>query len=140
MGARQTLCWGCEKSATEGCAWAKNFDPVEGWEAEESKNGYLVINCPEFVKEERRRRDLDTDGCMDLVEKVLETCREDYIMGGEKTEEKIERFLKGRGASRVHRISNPEAVIRKLKKDKEKYWEEHQNEQTDNHWKPYKRP
>ena len=76
------------------------------------------------MKDTRQRTELDTEACVTMIEKLLEITREDYIKGGEKTEEEIERFLRGHGASKVHRIVNPEAVIAMLKEDKKKFWEE----------------
>lgn len=46
-----TLCWDCKNSTTYGCDWAREFIPVDGWEATETKNGYLITNCPEFVRD-----------------------------------------------------------------------------------------
>ena len=46
-----TLCWDCKNSTTYGCDWAREFIPVKGWEATETKNGYLITNCPEFVRD-----------------------------------------------------------------------------------------
>ena len=53
-----TLCWCCEKSTTNGCSWAKNFQPVSGWVAIKKeretllKSGaditYRIRECPEF--------------------------------------------------------------------------------------------
>lgn len=57
MGVKgDTLCWLCEKSCTKACSWAKSFDPVEGWDAEETViagytnliQSFLVKDCPEF--------------------------------------------------------------------------------------------
>lgn len=53
-----TLCWRCQK-ATGNCDWSRFFRPVKGWEAEETliqndqQKSYLVIRCPEFVKDIR---------------------------------------------------------------------------------------
>ena len=46
-----TLCWDCKNSAYYGCDWAREVIPVKGWEAEQTKNGYLVTKCPEFVRD-----------------------------------------------------------------------------------------
>lgn len=58
-----TLCWDCAKSGYGGvseCPWERDFEPVEGWEAERndlnsvhaSRNGesYCVKACPLFEK------------------------------------------------------------------------------------------
>lgn len=63
MGVKgDTLCWLCEKSCTKACSWAKSFDPVEGWDAEETViagytnliQSFLVKDCPEFVPDDPR--------------------------------------------------------------------------------------
>lgn len=68
-----TICWSC-KRACGGCAWSKKFEPVEGWNAEETlvKNwkywkrrdgvkmskpeytkSYVVKSCPLYQRERR---------------------------------------------------------------------------------------
>jgi hypothetical protein len=120
-----SLCWLCG-NACGGCSWSESLTPVEGWTATKEKlygglESYNVIACPLFWKPEEgcglRWQDLDDKGCELLVSRLLEISREDYIYGRETTQKEIERFLRGRGASRLHMISNPEAVIRHLKKE-----------------------
>lgn len=52
---KATLCWDCEKSYKKTCAWSKNFQPVEGWNAIETHNkemdSYVVLSCPEFMRD-----------------------------------------------------------------------------------------
>lgn len=59
-----TLCWDCKKSFG-GCAWSREFKPIEGWKAKltKIKNGvgiytrntdsFDVYECPEFELRER---------------------------------------------------------------------------------------
>lgn len=63
-----TLCWDCQRSYIPEmrCSWAKDFTPVEGWNAEfrpvnNSVNAgdliretpsYLVKECPRFVSDD----------------------------------------------------------------------------------------
>lgn len=62
MVRQDTLCWMCEKACTKDCAWARSFDPVEGWVAIETVvaasnrllQSYLVLDCPEFVPDDPR--------------------------------------------------------------------------------------
>lgn len=59
---RATLCWRCQ-NAICGCSWSRDFIPVEGWKAKPTKircekgnrdmDSFLVIECPEFVADER---------------------------------------------------------------------------------------
>ena len=121
--ASDTICWECAK-ACGGCSWSVNFTPVEGWTAENTVNAagvksYIVQECPEYVKEKRENRDpemLDTQRCVEMIERLLEVTRIDYIKGNNKTQKEIESFLRGKGAAKVHMIQDPEAVIAMLKK------------------------
>ena len=60
---QQTLCWDCA-NATGGCSWSMHTEhkPVEGWNAirrdihnkySEPVESYIVISCPEFVRDAR---------------------------------------------------------------------------------------
>lgn len=63
-----TLCWYCANAvpcAKTGCNWSRNFEPVDGWDAEvtdvyhrnelgegsiaHGKHAYLVKDCPEYI-------------------------------------------------------------------------------------------
>lgn len=62
----QTLCWSCanavpDESGKRGCAWSRRFEPVKGWDAQETRlyggdgskrfqKSYCVRQCPEFVR------------------------------------------------------------------------------------------
>lgn len=126
-----SICWDCANACRKGCSWSESFTPVDGWEAEhivdEEKNwdSYRVISCPLFVHDtpENRIRDLNTEGCIRLLEQLMKITREDYIntskLGTDessKLHKEIERWIRGKGASRLHMIADPEKVIRELKK------------------------
>ena len=49
--ADYTLCWDCANSVSKGCEWARKLKPVKGWTADETKQGYLVRDCPEFIRD-----------------------------------------------------------------------------------------
>ena len=130
----KTICWNCSKACTAGCSWSERLEPVDGWTVEEtiSKNGstgITVLSCPEFVKElprsERERTEMDTAGCLGMIEKLMLMTHDDYVTGTDDECKKIERFIRGRGASKVHMITNPNAVIKKLKQERAKYKVEH---------------
>lgn len=71
-GANQTqLCWFCQnaiptRDGRRGCSWSTKFEPVPGWDAEETVlyqeangrqmalNSYRIISCPQFVEDEPR--------------------------------------------------------------------------------------
>lgn len=58
----QTLCWSCanavpDKYGKRGCSWSRSFEPVKGWDADETRlysdkptQSYHVRQCPEFVR------------------------------------------------------------------------------------------
>lgn len=56
------ICWNCA-NAVKGCSWAREFIPVDGWEAVPTKikedggkrlvDSFIVKKCPEFVADER---------------------------------------------------------------------------------------
>lgn len=119
-----TLCLHCTNACNRGCSWSDDQTPVDGWEAEYhilcgGIESYKVLACPQFVQEteENKNRNLDTDGCLKLVERVLEVARDDYIKGEEKGQHMIRKFIRGRGARRLTMIDDPEAVIRRLDRD-----------------------
>jgi len=50
---QESLCWTCGKSITNGCSWAREFKPVQGWVARKRgyatvKGAYDVRYCPEY--------------------------------------------------------------------------------------------
>lgn len=61
LGYRPTLCWDCTNSIRpEICPWAREFIPVDGWEAEETEcmdttdrpySSFLVKKCPLFERD-----------------------------------------------------------------------------------------
>jgi hypothetical protein len=50
-------CWTC-RNACGGCSWSRDFQPVEGWKAEETylaanrghEESYHVYDCPAYVR------------------------------------------------------------------------------------------
>ena len=61
----RSLCWSCQHAVPDlnghGCEWSKRFDPVPGWDAEETvlttsyKQGtksYHVYGCPKYLPDE----------------------------------------------------------------------------------------
>lgn len=118
---RDTLCLHCTNACNRGCSWSDDFTPVDGWEAEynEKLDSYYVISCPKFSEEteENKNRNLDTEGCLLLVERVLEVARDDYMKSTEAMQKQIQRFIRGRGARRLTQIEDPEGVIQRLDRD-----------------------
>lgn len=137
----ETLCVWCQRSCANCCSWSDHLEPVKGWVAEENSHGYRVKECPEFVKETKESiipAELDNDGCMRLMEAVAQQMREDYVRGmgfydrdrdrgmsraeiRGKNRQLIEKWLlKGKGRTLLQ-LSNPEEVIRMLRKMARKY-------------------
>ena len=118
----RTLCWECGKACNRGCNWSDNLEPVEGWIAEPTKisgsiDGFLVRDCPEFVREPcvRDPERIDTGGMMKLLEAFVKQMRMDYVNTKEPGERRsIEAFLRGRGKDLLQ--IEPDAVIRGLRK------------------------
>lgn len=46
-----TLCWDCENACNGGCTWSEKLEPVDGWTAQKTANGYVVHDCPEFKRD-----------------------------------------------------------------------------------------
>ena len=55
METRYTICWDCKRAIGE-CRWSSSLKPVKGWTAEKTKSkcggdSYVVIDCPEFIRD-----------------------------------------------------------------------------------------
>lgn len=46
MCLNDSLCCNC---LTKKCEWMYKDKPVEGWQAEKTKNGYHVSECPKYI-------------------------------------------------------------------------------------------
>ncbi len=53
-----TLCFDCKKSITNGCPWARSFEPVPGWKIRKKQNHgetlTVVLQCPLFEDDSQR--------------------------------------------------------------------------------------
>lgn len=54
----ETLCWTCvhaDKGHSSECPWARDFTPVDGWNAIYNKalDSYEVLECPRYKRDER---------------------------------------------------------------------------------------
>lgn len=55
---KSTLCWDCA-NATGNCSWSEELIPVENWTAQEVVKTepervyttYIVLECPEFIRD-----------------------------------------------------------------------------------------
>ena len=123
----RSVCWTCAK-ACGGCCWSVDYRPVDGWDARYDVNrdgveSFAIYFCPEYEEdtEENRNRDLDYGGCMRLAERMLQMTREDYIRATDRMQDEMDRFFRGKGAAKIHRISEPDVVIRFLRNEAAEY-------------------
>lgn len=146
----ETLCWNCANACSNGCSWSRELVPVDGWDAVETRKGYLVKACPQFEKETVRVRsasDLDTDGCIELLKAAGATMYRDYMDGTgfyerdynhpetlkdtiRKNRRAIEVFLKSDHGRRLMMLTDPESVIRALRQHAMKYDESENGEMS----------
>ena len=80
MARVQSICWDCRNSTEKECEWSRDFQPVEGWEAEEKKmkNGdtsYIVFRCPKFIRDSWRYGEFRTKKEFDEAERKREENR-----------------------------------------------------------------
>lgn len=137
-----TLCVLCARSCVNQCCWCDEQKPVPGWVAEKNTRGYLVLDCPEYVKdtyETIKPQKLDDRGVMFLLEAFSKQLREDYVTGrggpfdsynaNRKREtrkspgeirglnrKEIEKWLQGPVAGKMLQFSNTDEVIDGLRK------------------------
>ena len=145
----ETICIECRYQCSHKCSWAWEFVPVPGWTAVETKSGYDVYKCPNFVAGRGLpRAGFDTDGVIHCLQALMEQTRDDYIKGidlnidnngrqrkgkyqprmssEEKAETRsacrknIENWIRNDG-QKLLMLSDPEAVIRQLRKFARKY-------------------
>ena len=142
----ETLCILCAHSCVNQCCWADEQKPVPGWVAESTRLGYIVIQCPEYVKdtyETIKPMKLHDRGTMYLLEAIVKQMREDYVTGhgpyddynkNRKHEQRkssgeirglnrkaIEKWLYGPTAGKLLQLSDTEAVIMGLRAMARKY-------------------
>lgn len=117
----ESICWECENACTKGCSWADEFIPVDGWEAEycEKYDSYSVKSCPLFTNERVSPDKFWDKGVLMLMERMLEIARDDYIHSPRQQKD-IEKWIRGKGA-KLCVFGDPEAIIRRLRKDYEAY-------------------
>jgi hypothetical protein len=140
---KRSLCFDCSKACVRGCSWADDYTPVDGWTAEKTRLGYLVLKCPEFTpdgEDRGRPKSFDNEGVTNLLEAVMTQTRNDYITGNglysmqtssKKYAKKrywvsdnpkaanrrvIEKFLRSRYAKMMFFVEDPEKIITMLRR------------------------
>ena len=158
----ETLCWTCRYACSDLCSWAGDFEPVPGWKAIETKKGFDVYECPLYQEGRGLRRNMSNEGTMLLLEAMANQMRDDYIHGRDireqiqktdnrykkmtpveramenaniraKNRQTIEKWLMGDGGN-ILQISNPQEVIRMLRKFAAKYEQERANALKGMNW------
>ena len=121
---KDTLCVSCAKACNGGCSWSASLRPVSGWTAQQTNRGWMVTECPSFVRDNKHRSrpdSFDYNGVMKMLEAMLRQMRDDYIWGrGQfktRTENRqiIEKFLMSDGGRKMLQLSDPEEVIKQLR-------------------------
>ena len=121
---KYTLCFSCAKACNSGCTWSAVAQPVAGWTAYPTHQGYMVTECPEFVEDDEHRNrpaTFDHDGVMKMLEVMVRQMREDYVWGRGPYKKRadnrqaIERFLMCDRGRKMLQLSEPEEVIRQLR-------------------------
>lgn len=110
---RDTLCWDCKKAMTGGCSWTnpEKVQPVEGWVAKKSRDGYIVADCPQFER--------DTY-CLGRYRTA-----DDYILALETSRQKLKKqilVLKNRPAAYRKMITKQKKDIEERDRTIEKLW------------------
>ena len=136
--SKETLCISCAKACGSGCNWSANLEPVDGWTVEENRQGFLVVDCPEYVhdSDDTRLKHIDTDGMMKLLEAAAQKMREDYVHGHGPYDSKenrkgrlgmnyaeirtanrklIEKWLIHGPGKMLFQLTEPEEVVRQLR-------------------------
>ena len=142
-----TLCILCAHSCVNRCCWAEEFKPVPGWVAVKNARGYLVLECPEYVKdtyETIKPQTFHDESVKLLLEEAMRRMREDYVTGrggpyddynqNRKREERksageirgmnrkaIEAWLHGPVAGKLLQFSDTDALIDGLRKMARQY-------------------
>lgn len=82
--AANNCCFICKKNI-DGCRWARDGEPVEGWKAVENKrkeydqSGYKILFCPEFEEGDSSEGTMyDEESCMKLLELIVGSAADDY--------------------------------------------------------------
>lgn len=121
-----TLCMYCDNACNDGCSWSESGIPVKGWTAikNDHTDGFTVADCPEFVHDSGRR-DLNTEGCQNLVAAIVKTLVVDYLKSSPKmsaTRTSIEKFISGEFFGAVSSI-DPDLLIELIRKKWRLKWQ-----------------
>ena len=112
----QTLCYQCGRACGKNkCSWSESFIPVPGWNViyDKGNDSYTVIDCPLFKDDfGPKAKELDTEGCQELVAAMLKLLIKDYVAGVGRKD--IERFIRSKRFANMSN-TNPVWLIEKLR-------------------------
>ena len=126
-----TVCISCAH-ATGECCWSRQFVPVAGWNALQTRNSYCVVSCPEYKADHyidsdgiihcRPLTNIDTDGLTRLLTAAMERTREDYLFGIGPSKDKgenraaLEAVIRSTEFCTLFLLDDPDALILALRK------------------------
>ena len=126
-----TICWKCANAYGDGCRWFSDDEPIPGWEAVNYKykatgctlvmDCYAVHRCPEFKpnwqnESHRIAKNLDTQGCIDLISAVFMAMHQDYLEDP-RQRPGIVRFMRSRIFGDLGCGVDSEVALEKLQKE-----------------------
>ena len=118
-----SICWVCARACDGSCSWSDSFTPVEGWTAEycEKYGSYSVSECPLFTQEVEKHKcsKLNEKGALELMQRVLEVARDDYIKSPRQRQD-IEKWIRKKGAV-LCMFDDPDGVIKRLRREAGEY-------------------
>lgn len=130
MDKSGTLCSSCKLACGKHrCSWADHFEPVPGWEAEQTfgQDGepysYHVRECPLYAKGRRQSNSpesLDDDGCLNLVGTLIRHAEIDYVKIKRERDE-IEEWLRSRESANLFAGLEIEALIKRFRREAARY-------------------
>ena len=112
------LCERCS-NACGGCEWSASLQPVPGWKTKPGVVSVEILSCPKFSqgnRDDKRIRGFTYAGVLNLFEAFLKQLRKDYVCGSPEGRIQIEEFLRSKKCKEMLQFTDPEAVIRGLRK------------------------
>lgn len=106
---KRTLCWSCEHSIN-GCTWARDGIPVEGWDAtpsEYAKGSYRITFCPEYKAEGKRKYTNDAETWDKFCSAIVTHAIKDYAFSAQQLMENHESY-----AEAYEKLKDEEAFAR----------------------------
>lgn len=97
---RTNLCFDCGKACGK-CSWSRDFTPVKGWVAKQTRDSYEIMSCPEFDLDDKPMisiDDFDDKGAKLLIRKIVASAIQDYRhairSNNQKLKNEVEKFFR----------------------------------------------